>query len=78
MFPQLDETKTPFDELCESFAEAVQSRRMIQYTLDAPDDATIIKTILFDALNGCNGAENVDEIRAKFGIYQSEQNNEQK
>lgn len=44
---------------------------MIQYALDAPDNPKIIKTILFDALNGCVGASNVKEIRAAFGVYQS-------
>ncbi len=55
----------------DSTAEVERLRWMIQYALDAPDDARTIKSILFDALNGCSGAGNVDEIRKRFGSYDS-------
>jgi ribosomal protein L37AE/L43A len=45
-------------------------RRMIEYALDAPEDARAIKTILFDALNGYDGFEDIDEFRAKNGSYE--------
>jgi hypothetical protein len=45
-------------------------RRMIEYALDAPEDARAIKTILFDILNGYNGTQDIEEFRAKNGRYQ--------
>lgn len=50
--------------------EIERLKLMIQYALDAPDNTKVIKMILFDALNGCAGASNVEEIRARFGVYQ--------
>jgi hypothetical protein len=46
-------------------------RSMIQYALDGPEDWHALKSILFDTLNGCTGADNVEEVRAKHGMFQA-------
>lgn len=49
--------------------ESTRLEYMMRYAMDGPDNVDTVKSILFDALNGCSGASNQDEIRAKFGTY---------
>ena len=49
--------------------EATRLEYMMRYALSGPDDAHCLKSLIFDALNGCSGADNQDEIHAKFGEY---------
>jgi hypothetical protein len=49
--------------------ESVRLKTGMEYALNAPD-LHACKSVLFDFLHGGNGAENVDEIREKFGSYQ--------
>lgn len=55
--------------------EVARLRGMIQYALAAPDDAQAIKSILYDALNGCTGADNLTETRARHGTYEGTEHN---
>lgn len=67
-------TQVPPDEGTETLSLVAEIERltsMLQYALAAPDDSGTIKSILFDALNGCSGADNMDEVRARYGAYRS-------
>ncbi len=49
--------------------ELTRLTNMIEYALEAPNEFAT-KSILFDALHGCNFAQNCEEVWAQYGTYQ--------
>jgi hypothetical protein len=50
-------------------ADRFRLRGMIQYAKDAPDFDSC-KSILSDALDGVNGAENYDEVKGRLALLE--------